>query len=313
MSPRANDTLFSNLREPLLTLIEDSSPGIHDTLMAACDPQRYKGLGVEDWEQHGSCAENLVLAMKELNQKAGLKGPKGVGADVTVNAVPAPLNLFMNIPWNEKGDLSFDAPAGKEGDFVRLRAEKDVVVVMSACPQDVLLINAKEPTDAHFLVEEADEDIASATTTAAKPHHKKKKAAPKASKGTPRKLSAAPNAGADNKKTPATANGTGGKKPAPGRPAPKKLNSGATTTTQATTTKSDTTEGTGKATPVERKKPRKLQQRGSVQAKGAEPKAAESKAAEPKTAESKKEGGEGAAEGKGEVADKKGEEKSAQE
>ncbi|QIW98550.1 hypothetical protein AMS68_004068 [Peltaster fructicola] len=157
LRPQTNDTLVSNLRESILTLVEDSSPGIHDTLMAACDPQRYRGLGVENWHEHGSCAENLVLALKELNDRAGLKGAKAVGADVTINSVPAPLHLFMNVPWAE-GELSFDKPEGKEGDFVRFRAERDVVVVMSACPQDVLDINAKKPTDAHFIVEEDPEE-----------------------------------------------------------------------------------------------------------------------------------------------------------
>lgn len=152
--PKANDVLVSNLREPILTMVEDSSPGIHDTLIAACDPQRYRGLGVDKWEEHGSCAENLVLALKELNERAGLKGAKAIGADVTINSVPAPLNLFMNVPWDDDGDLGFKAPKGKQGDYVRLKAERDVVVIMSACPQDVLEINNRKPTDASFVVEE---------------------------------------------------------------------------------------------------------------------------------------------------------------
>ncbi|KAL2357508.1 hypothetical protein BJ546DRAFT_836041 [Cryomyces antarcticus] len=171
--PKVNDTLVSNLREPLLTLVEDTSPGIHDTLIAACDPQRYKGLGVEKWEEHGSCAENLVFALKELNDRAGLKGAKAVGADVTVNMVPAPLNLFMNIPWTDKGDVKFESPAGKKGDYVRFKAERDVVVVMSACPQDVLTINAKKPTDGHFVVELDEEGQASASAQREKMRKKK--------------------------------------------------------------------------------------------------------------------------------------------
>ena len=153
LRPRPNDTLVSNVRQPVLTVVEDTSGGVHDTLIAACDPSRYKELGVENWEQHGSCAENLVLALKELNERAGLKGNKGVGADVTINSVPAPLNLFMNIPWDEDGDIAFASPKCKKGGFVRMKAERDIVVVMSACPQDVLDINARKPTDAHFIVE----------------------------------------------------------------------------------------------------------------------------------------------------------------
>lgn len=161
LRPKVNDKLVSNVREPMLTIVEDTSGGVHDTLIAACDPARYKGLNVENWEQHGSCSENLVLALKELNERAGLKGNKAVGGDVTVNTVPAPLNLFMNIPWDNDGDIAFAAPKSKEGGFVRMKAERDIVVVMSACPQDVININAGEPKDAHFIVE-GEEDAAPA-------------------------------------------------------------------------------------------------------------------------------------------------------
>jgi uncharacterized protein YcgI (DUF1989 family) len=158
LCPKVGDTLVTNLRAPLLTVVEDTSPGAHDTLMAACDPLRYKELGVEKWAEHGSCAENLVLALQELNKQIGLKGRKAIGSDVTVNSVPAPLNLFMNIPWTENGELSFDPPKGKRGEYVKLRAERDVILVMSACPQDILEINGKKPMVAHFVVESPTEE-----------------------------------------------------------------------------------------------------------------------------------------------------------
>jgi hypothetical protein len=154
LSPIIGDVLVTNLRAPLLTLVDDSGDCTHDTLMAACDPLRYRELGVEKWEEHGSCAENLVLALQELNKQVGLKGRKAIGGDVTVNQVPPPLNLFMNIPWTEEGGLSFQAPKGKRGSFVKFRAERDVVVVMSACPQEITGINGKKPMVAHFMVEE---------------------------------------------------------------------------------------------------------------------------------------------------------------
>jgi uncharacterized protein YcgI (DUF1989 family) len=157
LCPRVGDVLTSNLRAPLLTLVEDTSPGAHDTLVAACDPQVYKELGVEKWEEHGSCAENLVLALQELNKRTGLKGRNAIGGDVTVNQVPAPLNLFMSVPWTENGVLSVEPPKGKRGDHVKFRAERDVVIVMSACPQDILEINGKKPMVAHFVVESPSE------------------------------------------------------------------------------------------------------------------------------------------------------------
>lgn len=184
--PRVNDVLVSNIRQPMLTLTEDTC-GVHDTLIAACDPVRYQQLGVEKWEEHGSCAENLVLALKELNERAGLKGNKAIGADVTIHTVPAPLNLFMNIPWSDKGDVKFDAPKAKEGDYVRFRAERDVVVIMSACPQDVLDINTKDPKDGHFVVETPESDTDDEEDVRTK---LEKTAAPaqKAEKKKPRKL-----------------------------------------------------------------------------------------------------------------------------
>jgi uncharacterized protein YcgI (DUF1989 family) len=78
--------------------------------------------------------------MKEL----GLKAPE----------TPSPLNLFMNIPWKQNGEITFEAPVTKPGDTVTFRAERDLVIAFSACPQDMLPINGvgKRPTEAHFRI-----------------------------------------------------------------------------------------------------------------------------------------------------------------
>jgi uncharacterized protein YcgI (DUF1989 family) len=138
MVPKVGDHLVTNQRRPILTLVEDTSPGVHDTQMAACDRWRYGLLGVKDY--HDNCADNLTAGLKEL----GLKETH----------TPAPLNLFMNIPWQPDGSLSFEAPVTKPGDYVMFRAEMDCIVAMSACPQDLLPINGKggSPTEAHFEV-----------------------------------------------------------------------------------------------------------------------------------------------------------------
>ncbi|KAI7083790.1 hypothetical protein KC356_g7278 [Hortaea werneckii] len=275
--PKVNDTLYSNLREPMMVLVEDSSPGIHDTLMAACDPQRYQGLGVQNWEQHGSCAENLVLALKELNERAGLKGAKAIGAEVTINAVPAPLNLFMNIPWDEDGDLGFKAPKGKEGDYVRLKAERDVVVVMSACPQDILDINSKKPTDAHFIVEGGVEDAQQQKTKNAQPA--RKRPPPKKLNSSARTRSNAGTSVAGDGDDDAKASAAPAKKPVPARRQPvAKKPAGSAATPQKKpvprppqpqrnkATAESTNDETGSKPPVERKKPRKLAQRPKAEA-----------------------------------------------
>jgi uncharacterized protein YcgI (DUF1989 family) len=73
----------------------------------------------------------------------------------TPRHVPAPLNLFMNIPWDQAGDLHFAAPPQRmPGSYVVFRAEMDLIIAFSACPQDVLPINGRacRPLEAHFMV-----------------------------------------------------------------------------------------------------------------------------------------------------------------
>jgi hypothetical protein len=136
--PEVGDALVTNQRRAILTLTEDTSSGIHDTLMAACDVHRYRMLGCT--EHHDNCTDNLFAAMGAL----GLTPPE----------VPSPLNLFMNIPVTGGRRLDFLPPENKPGDYVMLRAEMDCIVVFSACPQDMLPINGVDatPTDAHFQI-----------------------------------------------------------------------------------------------------------------------------------------------------------------
>jgi uncharacterized protein YcgI (DUF1989 family) len=128
--PRPGEHFVTNHRRPILLFEEDSTPGIHDMLCAACDPERYTSLGVQGW--HASCRENLERAMAELGH-------------VRI-AVPQPINLFMNIPVGDGGVLGWEPAPTRPGDFVTLHAEMDCIVVVSACPQDIVPINDKDPT-----------------------------------------------------------------------------------------------------------------------------------------------------------------------
>ena len=130
------ESLVTNQRRPILSLVEDTSPGVHDTLIAACDRYRYTLLGCTTY--HDNCTDNLAAALAEL----GLQPPE----------TPSPWNLFMNIPVRADGSLSFEPPVCKAGDYVLLRAELDCVIAFSACPQDIVPINgvACRPTEAHI-------------------------------------------------------------------------------------------------------------------------------------------------------------------
>jgi uncharacterized protein YcgI (DUF1989 family) len=129
--PAAGDHLYSSRRRPLLTLVEDTSPGVHDTLIAACDRERYAQLGAEGY--HANCADNFRRALSL----------RGIEAD----RVPSPLNLFMNIGWDEAGTLDFRPSPARAGDYVTLQAAVDVTVVLSACPMDLNPINTGGPVD----------------------------------------------------------------------------------------------------------------------------------------------------------------------
>lgn len=128
--PRPGEAFVTNLRRPILTLVEDRSPGVHDMLCAACDPARYRLLGVRG--HHASCQENLERAM------AGLGHP-GV-------PTPQPINLFMDVRVLPDASLAWGPAPSRAGDHVVLRAEIDAIVVASACPQDLNRINHGDPT-----------------------------------------------------------------------------------------------------------------------------------------------------------------------
>ena len=136
--PKVGDALLTNRRRPILTLLEDTSPGIHDTLMAACDKYRYRLLGCGD--DHDNCTDNLFEAMGAL--------------ELTPPECPAPLNLFMNIPVGPDGKTAWGSPLSKPGDYVVLRAALDCVVAMSTCPQDMTPVNGPDqtPTEVHYQI-----------------------------------------------------------------------------------------------------------------------------------------------------------------
>lgn len=136
--PRLGDALVTNRRRPILTLEEDTSPGIHDTIIAACDLFRYTGLGCTHY--HDNCADNMRMAMQAIG--------------VEPREVPQPFNLWMNIPVNKDWSVEWLAPVSKPGDHVLLRAHMDLIAVMSACPQDMIPINGDDmaPVELHFEV-----------------------------------------------------------------------------------------------------------------------------------------------------------------
>ena len=134
--PAVGDVLVTNQRRPILKVVDDASPGVHDTLIASCDKYRYEQLGWKGF--HDNCTDNLKNALE------------AIGLQRVVH--PCPFNLFMNIPVKDGIGISFEPPLTRPGDSISFRAEMDAVVAFSACPQDLLPINGKDCVihDAHF-------------------------------------------------------------------------------------------------------------------------------------------------------------------
>jgi uncharacterized protein len=128
--PWVGQVFVTNRRRPILTFLTDDTPGRHDMLIAACDPTRFELLGCEGW--HPSCQENLQKVMAEFGYD-----------DVEI---PQPINIFTNIPIGKDGSMEWEPALTKAGDSITLRTELDCYVVLTACAQDILPINAKHPT-----------------------------------------------------------------------------------------------------------------------------------------------------------------------
>ena len=138
LGPGQGDTLYSNRRNDMLVLEEDTAGVPHDTLIAACDEWVYEKYGFPPG--HATCQDNFREALTSI----GIEPPA---------IVPNPLNLWMNVPVTDGGDIALEAPLSRPGDHVTLRALVDVAVVFSACPADVLKVNGEDCTPKDVAVE----------------------------------------------------------------------------------------------------------------------------------------------------------------
>jgi uncharacterized protein len=132
--PQKGMTLFSNRRQGMFEIVEDTV-GRHDMLYACCDPIRYEQLGAPG---HANCREALTAALSDY----------GVGYD----RIPTPINWFMNVAIRQRGELEIREPLAEQNDYVLLRALKDVVAAVSACPQDLTATNGFNPSDIRIRV-----------------------------------------------------------------------------------------------------------------------------------------------------------------
>lgn len=135
--------LYSNLGNVMLVITADTC-GRHDTLGGACAAEsntvRY---ALEKFPMH-SCRDNFLhaLAHHRLCQEL----------DMSKRDLPSNINFFMNVPVTDTGGLEFADGVSAPGKYVEMRAEMDVVVLISNCPQLNNPCNAYNPTPIRLLI-----------------------------------------------------------------------------------------------------------------------------------------------------------------
>ncbi len=110
--------LYSINCNPLMTVISDTC-GKHDTIGGCCSDAinrtRYEAPGQRN------CRDNFLteFAKHGMDER-----------DMVAN-----LNFFAYVPIGPEGEMDFQSPLSKPGDYVDLRAETDVLTIISNCPQ----------------------------------------------------------------------------------------------------------------------------------------------------------------------------------
>jgi urea carboxylase-associated protein 1 len=132
--------LISTEGNVLLTIVADTC-GRHDTLGGACAQESNTVRYALDKRFMHACRDNFVSAIQHDHEH-------GLGKrDITHN-----INFFMNVPVTPQGGLTFADGISAPGKYVELRAEMDVVCLISNCPQLNTPCNAYNPTPVRLLV-----------------------------------------------------------------------------------------------------------------------------------------------------------------
>ena len=129
----------------VLAEIVADTVGRHDTLGGACASEsntvRYD---LEKRTMH-SCRDSYVLALAQHEALALTK------RDLAHN-----INFFMNVPVTADGGLTFADGLSGPGQYVEMRAEMNIIVLISNCPQLNNPCNAYNPTPLEVLIWDGD-------------------------------------------------------------------------------------------------------------------------------------------------------------
>jgi len=131
--------LLSNLGNVMLEITADTC-GRHDTLGGACSAESNTVRYALDKRHMHSCRDSFIMALAEWDQGMSKR-------DLSSN-----INFFMNVPVTPEGGLTFEDGLSAPGRYVEMRAEMDVLVLISNCPQLNNPCNAYNPTPVEVLI-----------------------------------------------------------------------------------------------------------------------------------------------------------------
>jgi uncharacterized protein len=131
--------LISSRGNVLLTITADTC-GRHDTLGGACATES------------NMVRYDLAKGHMHACRQSFLKGIGEWGRGLEKRDVASNINFFMNVPVTPEGGLTFEDGVSDAGKYVELRAEMDVLMVISNCPQLNNPCNGYNPTPVRILI-----------------------------------------------------------------------------------------------------------------------------------------------------------------
>ncbi len=141
--------LMSSKGNVLLTIVADTC-GRHDTLGGACATESNMVRYAIDKRHMHACRQSFVKAVLDWNHVR--VGRRFSGAALDKRDITHNINFFMNVPVTPDGKLTFEDGVSAPGKYVEMRAEMDVLAVISNCPQLNNPCNAYNPTPVRVLI-----------------------------------------------------------------------------------------------------------------------------------------------------------------
>ncbi len=111
------DFLWSNRCNKMMEILEDTN-GRNDFLLAPCSPETFEIMYGKN-EYHPSCFENLSKNLEKF--------------EIEPDDIPTAFNIFMNVQWDQDGNLTVAPPLSKAGDYVLFEAKMDLLIGITAC------------------------------------------------------------------------------------------------------------------------------------------------------------------------------------